>query len=211
MSISAIINVRDSVTPALEAIAAGLGDIAGLHKSIGTTCFELVRNHLARISKTRHATAQKLGASPSHFWGLALKNTHMTSDAQAARISIESPGIGRATHDVRIVPTSGKKWLTIPIDKSGYNHRAYRMQDLVFIRPRGKSFALLGRREQDFRSRGSQNNSFKWIYLLVKSVHQKQDPTLVPTEKEFGIAAKTGALLYVKQLRLEARKARAAK
>jgi hypothetical protein len=119
---------------------------------------------------------------------------------------------------VTIVPLGGKKWLTIPIHASAYNQRAYRMQGLFFAQPKGKAHALLGRRIEESagrrRTKGKKSpyddddgggfepatGGVTWLYLLVHSVFQKQDRTLIPTDDEYGVAAKLGVRNYVNYL-----------
>lgn len=199
MSIGITINVTDTVRPALTALANGLGDRSGLHEAIGRECLALTRDHLLHIAQTRHATAERLGAAPSGHWGQAAEKTTMRSDADAATITINQPGIRRAAQDVTIVPTGGKKWLTIPLVAEAYNQRAYRLQGLFFVKPKDGDHALLGRREGSGKAA-----AVTWLYLLKQSVFQKQDRTLLPPDEAYGQAALVGAASYVDYLLLRA-------
>jgi hypothetical protein len=109
---------------------------------------------------------------------------------------VKQVGIRRAAHDVDIAPGAGKQWLTIPIHAAAYNQRAYRMAGLFFVQPKGKDFALLGRREGEGKGAG-----VVWMYLLKRSVHQKQDRTLLPSDAEYIAAAETGIGKYLIYLR----------
>jgi hypothetical protein len=195
MSAALTIEVTDGISARYAQLIAGLGDRAGMHEAVGRECLGLTRNHLIHIAATRHATAERLGATPSGHWAQAAEKTTETHTAAAATITIRQQGIGRAAHDVTIVPLGGKKWLTIPIHSSSYNQRAYRMQGLFFAQPKGKATALLGRREGT-----GKGASVTWLYMLVRSVFQKQDRTLIPTDDEYGVAAKLGVRNYVDYL-----------
>lgn len=218
MSVTMRIDVTDSATPALAAIAAGLGDRAGLHESIGRQALALTKNHLIKVSldPARHKTADKLGATRSDHWGRAADNSTMRADSAAATITIKQVGIGRALHDVMITPKAGKKWLTIPLVAEAYNQRAYRMQGLFFAQPKGRPFALLGRKSGGSAGRRGRKGKASpyddddtapavgvvtWVYLLVKSVFQRQDRKLLPSEPEFLVAADIGVKTYLQYLR----------
>ena len=92
-----------------------------------------------------------------------------------------------------ISPKTGD-WLTIPIAAAGYGVRARRIAGLFFVKPKGKNFALLGRRT------GTGKGDVQWVYLLVHHVHQKQDRSLLPPDEDYRIAAKIGAESYIAYL-----------
>lgn len=194
MSAAISITVEDGFTPRMGQLIAGLGNRTGLHEAVGREALGLTRNHLIHLAATRHATAQRLGASPTGHWAQAAEKTTESHDASAATITIRQPGIGRAAHDVTIRPKAGKKFLTIPLAAEAYGNRAYRMNNTFFLRSKeGKLFIAR-------QNSGARGGSLVLLYLLVKSVFQKQDRTLLPSENEYRVAAKLGVRNYVSYL-----------
>lgn len=195
--------VRDEATPAAQSFIDGLRSKAGLHEAIGRRALNLTREHFIRIAGTRHDTAERLGAQPSGHWAQAAEKTTMKSTAEAATISINHPGIGRAAHDVDIYPEG--MYLTIALIAAAYNQRARRVKDLFFVQPKGKDYALLGQRTG---KRGGHAGDFgggvaaavTWWYLLVTHVHQKQDRSLLPSDDEYHQAMSEGVEDYLSYL-----------
>lgn len=187
MNVTWTFNLRDRATLPLKNFVASLRSRRDLHRSMGARVRELCRNHLIAISNTRK---NALGAPSSRFWGKAAeKVAPPLADNERALITIHHPGIRRAFEDVKIEPTGGKQWLTIPLIAAAYNRRAYRVKGL--FRPGKKSDPkrVLSQRNKD--------GSLTHWYALVKSVLQKQDRSLLPSDEAFGNAAMQGALDYV--------------
>lgn len=194
MSIGVTVNmsdVRDGASERMQIFMDGLRSKAGLHEAVGRRALSLTRNHLLQIAETRHETAQSLGASPSGHWAQATEKTTMKSSEEMALISVKHPGIGRAAHDVDIVPKGGM-YLTIALIAAAYNRRARRVPGLFFVRPKGADYALLGKREGK-----GESAQVTWWYLLVQSVHQQQDRSLMPSEEEYRQAVLEGINDYV--------------
>lgn len=177
-------------TDTVRIFVEGLRSRAGLHEAIGRQALARTRDHLINIAGTRHATAERLGATPSGHWAQAAEKTTMTSSGQSASISINHPGIGRVAHDVEILPTRGL-YLTIPLIAGAYNQRARRVKGLFFVKPEGADHALLGKRDGE---------GVEWWYLLVTSVRQRQDRTLLPSDEEYQQALRDGVLNYAEYL-----------
>ncbi len=218
-------DVTDSVSPFFSAIAAGLGDSRGMHEFIGREILGMVHDYLQQLSRSKHTTAENLGATPSGFLGRIADGLHVTADSQAAVLGIPSPGagdgaMGRAFHDVTIHPTGGRKFITIPLIAEAYNQRAYRVQGLVpivtgtgdsakgvlMMPGPGSSRTYEGRRysgPDKFKRTTVTGGSVgtAW-YLLVAVVHQKQDRSLLPSDAAFEQAAKLGVDHYLDYLEL---------
>lgn len=188
MSTAITIDVRDAISPMLARLQTGLAHTSRLNAKVGADILSLVRDHLLGIAESRHATAERLGAGPSGFWGNPTGYTSMKSDSTGATISINHVGIGRAVHDVTILPGPGKKFLTIPLIAAAYNQRAYRVAGLVPIPTKQGGLVLV----MDPKNGGG----IAW-YLLVREVHQKQDRTLLPPDAAFAATAQQSAIEYV--------------
>lgn len=199
MSIGLEINIRDpGVDELLDRFLAGLTDLQPLNEQVGTRGTELTRNHLVAIAQTRHATAQRLGATPTGHWGQAAEKTSFEANQEGAIISIDQPGISRVAHDVTIVPDAGKKYLTLPAIAEAYGQRAYRVPDLtLMIRmvDGSRRAVALARVEGE----GKDRTETVW-YWLVKSVTQTQDRTLLPSDEEYNLAALAGCRDFVDRL-----------
>lgn len=199
MSVGLTITIEDAeVRGMLDSLYAGLReDVAELNESVGESVRDVVRDYLIELSNdpSRHRSATELGAEPSGFWGRAAKLTTFSASTGGATVSVESPGIGRVAHDVTITPGEGKQWLTIPLVAAAYNQRAYRTDNLFFVKPRGRDYALLGR-----RTGTGGDAAVQWFYLLVKSVYQTQDRTLLPSDEKLTRTAVKAVKRYVDHL-----------
>jgi hypothetical protein len=124
VSLLIAIDVEDVATARIAALIAGLEDRTQLHEAIVGEARNLTRAHLQEIADTRHTTAEELGADPTGFWAEAVERLTSSADANAATVSVFSPGISRVAHDVTILPTDGHEFLTIPVHPLAYGHRA---------------------------------------------------------------------------------------
>lgn len=195
MSIGLTIEVKSAELEAkLDRFFNALSRREELNRNLGRRGRELTRNHLTAIAQTRHATAQKLGASPSGHWGQAAEKTSFTADEAGATVTVKQQGIGRVAHDVDITPGAGKKYLTIPAIAEAYNQRAYRLDlDVMIRRKDGAARAVaLGKPS----GKGKEKTFTVW-YWLVKSVHQKQDRTLLPSDEEYRLTTLAGVRDYI--------------
>jgi len=178
------IQVRDNASGHMASLIRGLrGRRREMNEEIASDEAELVQNHFVKISAERHDTAERLGATPSGFWGSAVENTSFGASDEAATVSIKHPGIGRAGHDVDITPSGGKTFLAIPQIAAAYNQRAYL----------GLIFAVVDKRP--VLAKKTPDGLVVW-YALVKSVHQKQDRTLLPSDREILDVAKLAIARY---------------
>lgn len=203
------IQVRDQHLEAqLARFVAGLEDRSGLHARIGEQGQFLVATHLRALN--RHETATGLGATPSGFWERAAHATSFASDDRGAVISIDSPGMARAVRDITITPTAGRKFLTIPVIAEAYNKRAYRVRGLVAIVSGDKGVLMMPQKgtgttyktrrysgPDKFTTHEKTGGRFGTVwFVLVRTVHQKQDRGLLPSDEEFIIATQKGVSIY---------------
>lgn len=170
--------VTNQATPTLRALVDALEDLTGLHVRMAERAEILTRKYLAGIATKRHRTAQRLGATPTGILSRAAESPEGRGTAEGAFLTMRPAEVlARAFGDVQITPRAGKKWLTIPIHRASYGKRAGEFPDLKFIRPRGKTYALLSRR--------GPNGNLIHYYLLVRKVSQKQDRTLLPSDDAY--------------------------
>lgn len=62
-----------------------------------------------------------------------------SGEITSGSIKIDVPGVGRAYHDVTILPRI-RKSLTIPMNKEAYGRRATEFNDLFVAKKNGKAF-----------------------------------------------------------------------
>jgi hypothetical protein len=193
MSVSVDIQVTGNAQKMLAKLDAKLINRAELHHDIAARAENTVRDWLISLAGTRHATANRLGATPSGHLERAAESVHSESDATAATVNVTSPGITRAFKDITITPGNGKKYLTIPATAEAYNKRAGTFNDLRLAFFKGGLLALV--RPNKDAPKGERPPVYYW---LKKSVTQKQDRTLLPSDKLLQSAAEEGTRDWLK-------------
>lgn len=196
MSVATTISVTGKLEEDLRAVANTLEGEARalLHQAMGTEVQHTTFEHLANLAQTRHRTALRLGAEPSNHLAQAAEKVAqgdaLTADGASATLTINHIGMIRAFRDVDIAPTTGKA-LAIPVNALGYNRRPAQFpRDMFFVfvsRTTGNAFLAL---RQD---RQKKDEKLTLVYALVRSVHQKQDRSLLPSQAEWEAAAARGA------------------
>lgn len=151
--------------------------------AVGAKALEVkVRAHVARISASRHGSAGRLGASPTGHYRKGMRGIAGHATAAGGEVVIPIAGISRAYHDIDITtPTAnGKKALTIPKRGVAYGHTAQELERrgwTLFTSKRHPGI-LFGKKGK------GKHAVIRALYSLVKKVHQKQDPSLLPTQSE---------------------------
>jgi len=168
--------ITDEAAPVLRSLLANLDDPTLVHRAMAGRCERLFRDYLRKISKTRHRTAENLGAKPTRILEKAAESPEGHGDRAGASITL-APGFlfARAFGEVTILPTNGKKYLTIPVHPLAYGRRAREFSDLVFLRVGPFHTPILARR--------AANGNLITYYVLVPGVRQKQDRTLLPRDE----------------------------
>lgn len=178
----------DETAQVLQAIRSGLANRRGLHTAIAVPAQEFTQNYLLKMN--RHRTAERLGARPTKFRQKNAKLIEADADDLAAYVRIpRSTGLGRAFHDVDLVPKNGKKYLTIPADARTYGKSVRQFPEGTFkfaILHAHRPFPVLLFKSDD-----------KVAYWLRKSVHQAQDRTLLPSDDAYSRIARTAAIDYI--------------
>lgn len=186
------ITIDDKALPALNAAMRMLSGAkrAELHQAAGVEVQQITCDHVAKMASSRHATADKLGASPTNFLASAAEKVAASSALQSspdgATLTINHPGFTRAFRSVKIVPRAAKS-LAIPIHAAAYGRRASELWDRMglFI-PKdkaGKPTRVLA---------ATIGGVLTPLYILCQSVTQKQDRSLLPSDQDFQNAAVAG-------------------
>lgn len=182
------VDIVDGLEPRLRMFLGLLGGAGRTEilRASGTEVQRVTVDYIARLAATRHETASRLGAAPTNHFAQAAEKVAspaaLEADADAATLTISHPGFSRAFRNVVIAPRSAKA-LAIPVHAISYGKRAAELWDrLSLFIPKGKRViaATLG-------------GVVTPLYILCKSVTQKQDRTLLPADEEFRAAAALGA------------------
>lgn len=167
----------------IAAFARALGPAGRqtLNESAARQLWADIRAHLRGEASRRHGTAGRLGAQPTGHLEKAAQSTDWMADAEAATVTVHSPGISRVFHPLRIEPKRART-LTIPVHALGYGRRASEVSAAHrLFRPKGKDYLMA-----DIDGRATV------IYLLRKAVMVPQDRSLMPSDEALEASAKHG-------------------
>jgi hypothetical protein len=180
MSLDLRIDIDEgSVPESVLRLIGGLEDRTMLHEQIATDVHLLVKGHTQMLADTRHKTADELGADPTDFWTDTVERISRSSSKEGATVSIQNPGIGRAMHPVKILPTDGHDFLTIPVHPLAYGHRASELKrelDTFVVKVHDQ--LVIG-----YKTPGQK--VMTTLYLLLPEIDLPQDRTLLPSDEEF--------------------------
>lgn len=151
----------------------------------------VVRKHLSRLGSWKHMSAERLGAQPTGILGRAATRTTSNATNERGEVVIPTPAVRRAFHDVEIRPRSWD-FLTIPASREAYGMRAGVLASLGWqlYRP-GKAKILMGRLGTD---------EPKVLYYLAQSVHQRQDRSLLPSDREISSTAANAMMAIIRKV-----------
>ena len=187
-----VVVTSDEITPCLNRVSAGLKDRTRLNEMIGGQAQVLTRNHLIDLAASRHDSANRLGATPTGHLARAAESVAGTSDAEAAVVTVTSPGIARAFHALDIVPVNAKL-LTIPASPLSYGKRASEVERQI-----GElRFAVLGGHPSLVAGK---DDNLTVLFWLASSVHIPQDRTLLPSDEQYLYAAESASRFYLNAL-----------
>lgn len=160
-------------------------------QTVGADIHKEVHAFIGNMSRTRHKTANRLGAGPSkHFENATGRVVLREVTPERATVVIENtPGLSRAYHDLNIQPVRAR-WLTIPLHRDAYAKRVADLRGLghKIFRP-GKARILVETTTRtetytDKSGKTRKRKKLRPLYALVKSVRVPQDKGLLPQEKQ---------------------------
>jgi hypothetical protein len=191
MKLDIAIEADDEVTPWLARIARdieGGRNVNGLNGYMARALGETTREYLRKLAPLRHDTANSLGGKPTGHLERGAEAVSSKPEEDGVVIDIPIPGIARAFGDMRIAAVRSK-WLTIPANGEAYGRRARSFSDLIFRlkggSPSDAPLAMLLQKQED--------GKLRVMYWLKKSVFQKQDRTLLPSDDELLQSAEDAA------------------
>lgn len=193
----------DEITPYLSRLKDKLhGDAGpeGLPAYVGQSVTDVIRGHLITEAAKRHKTAKSLGATPTGHLERGAESVSFTTTTGEAVIKLPILGISRAFFDLTITPLTGK-YLTLPARAESYGARARSFTDLKFIPLKKGTVPVLGKiaqgEETTTDGKTRKTRKVEVYYWLKESVTQKQDRTLLPSDKELLGACEEGARDFV--------------
>lgn len=201
------LSITDKVTPRLRELATKLQGASGTEAShaMAVEAQLTIVEHLRLLAETRHDTANKLGASPTGFLAqatdVAAAADVISADSDSATLSMRHPAIARAYRDIQIKPKNAKA-LAIPINAIAYGRYAREFQDQGLFRLGGRG-ADVGKNILAMKS----GDTVIPLFLLVRSVTQKRDPSLMPSNEQIAAAGARGLGRFVKHALQKARNA----
>jgi len=213
VSASLDVTIVDPVSDDIRELMKGLkARKKNLHQYIAGRVAMLVVDNFIKLQGERR---NKLGAPSSGWFADAAGATHARATEEAAIVAINHPGISRAVRDIIILPGPGRQFLAIPVIAEAYNQMAYRVTGLVAIVSGDKGVLMKPSKsgpqylhesrkysgKNKFTTRTIEGGAFGTVwFVLVRSVHQKQDRTLLPSDEEIAIAADMGVRAFIEDL-----------
>lgn len=183
-------------TGQLQSIRNGIANRRPLHATLAVEAQKFTADYVSRSN--RHASAQRLGATPSGFRERAAKRIESASDSTAAIVRIpRNTGLGRAFGDVTLRPGSGRTYLTIPACAETYGKS---MRDF----PHGTfAYAFLLKSRSPvmlWAEAGGRHDKGDVAYWLRRQIFQPQDRTLLPSDAGYTTLASEAAKTYIASL-----------
>lgn len=189
MSVS--VKITDGATPALKEMAERLSP-RRLGAAIGPAVARLVQRDLRKNGRN------KKGWPTTNFWARAAKATNWQATDTGATISVNQIGVAQRYYGGTISAVK-KKFLAIPISPVSYGHLPSDFPGLfLMVTKKGAylvqygSGAPLKRAKGEKDRNGARGGNAKrrrtgtmvFLFKLVKSVSQKGNPAVIPSEKE---------------------------
>lgn len=163
----------------------------------------LIKKHLRALEMGR---PNKMGFPRSHFWSNSAKSVKWSADSQKGQVEVAREGFRQRLYGGIIKPVNVSA-LTIPINPKAYNKRA-REFDLKWVPaapgdpPRVRGYLVKFREglkrkgvKNKWRvSKFSESRLGEWYYVLLASVTQRPDPSVLPSDEQMTKAALAGII-----------------
>lgn len=182
-------------TGRLQSIRNGIANRRPLHATLAVEAQNFTADYVRKSN--RHASALRLGATPSGFREKSARRITGVSDDTAAIVQIpRNTGLGRAFRDITLRPGTGRTYLTIPASAETYGKSVRDFPGKTF------NFATLGGRYPAllWAESGGSHEKGKVAYWLKKQVLQRQDRTLLPSDQAYQFLVSEEAKTYIASL-----------
>lgn len=186
---------------------------AGLYSIAGRAVMNQVQRHIRSYMRSKHHTANSLGARPTGHYEKGAAAITTSADSSGAEVRIPIPGLRRAWEDMPIRPGPGKDFLTLPKAAIAYGRKVKEVRALgwkVFI-PAASGAKMTQKSPRRFTEYQHIYLGYRdddpptLLYTLVDGVVQRRDPSLLPSQGEI---AATGADAILKQVQKAVAQAR---
>ena len=172
---------------------------------LGRAAVNTFRDHFFELNRQR---ANQLGGRRTNFYAQAARSTHFETSGDAITIATNQVGIRLRRYGGTVRPKNSN-WLTIPIRSEAYGKRAREFNDLrfVFANPQTAYLVKAERTEVSFRKskrgktkvvRGKEIGG-EALYVLKKSVTQRPDASVFPTEAKLNRSLVEAANEYLRR------------
>jgi hypothetical protein len=164
---------------------------AAINPVIGRAASNTVVAHLRRLNNER---PNQLGGKRTNFYASAARGTSYSviSDTEVT-VSIAHVGIRQRFFGGKIVPTGGRKFLTIPAAAEAHGKRAREFSDLEVVFGMGGRPIGLARKAQGKRQFGT------ILFRLVRSVNQRPDPSVLPDKATIAAACTAAGKSHIER------------
>lgn len=186
MQLTTTLTVSDTATPALAALQRKLtpDGLRDLRRGIAGGFRALTQNHIRQASRTRHKTAERLGAKPTNYLARAADTVEaLPVGDDIIRLNLDGEIFKRTFGPVTIKPRT-KKFLAIPISAESHAKRAAGMSGLFVIKSKKGNLLLC---------RKGEGNGIVPLFTLKRSVTLPQDRGLLPSDAQFLTDAESSA------------------
>ncbi len=182
----------------LQRLSRALSRRKQLHARIAVDVLETVQTYVAGLPF--HGTAKRLGAKPTNHLETVANQIEAASDEKQATIKIPRASRLRAAFGpYTVVPTGGRKFLTIPVAAEAYGRSAKTFTDLQFLRVGPKKTPVLAKPAIGVKG----DSPLNVLYVLVKKADIKEDRRLLNFDDMRDTAVQTSAD-YIAELTDEA-------
>ena len=201
------LEVADRISAGVRHVAERLEGAGRVEASqaMGEEVQVLVVAHLRGLQSdgAHHKTRARLGGGEaSNFIAQAASAADVAgvvqADADGVSLHLRHPIVARAFRDIQI-EAKGSGALTIPVAAVAYNRRAEQFSGLYVFKSKTTGNSFLAQRAE-------KGEKPILLYLLVRSVTQRQDRSLMPSADEIHDAAARGLTGFVHRTMREARR-----
>lgn len=182
--------IRDGKTAALRRLAEDMRRPAAHHKALGAAVKQEIVKWIEFLAQTRHATARRMGATPTGFVAGARNRVSVRADSAGAHMTIAHPFFSSAEKDVLILPRKAGA-LTIPVHRIAYGKTARQVE------AEGRPLFVIRTARGSFLATKPGNGRLLLLFALKKGVIQPRDPSRLPPRKKLERAAEDAAKVQV--------------
>jgi hypothetical protein len=213
---------RDTLSPAISAIAAGL-EARRYLPVVGQACANVFRAHYAALQSdpSRHSTASALGAKPSGLYADFARATSYLVDGDSVEVGVSHVAARQRLRGGPIRPVNARS-LTIPANSLAYGKRAADFAGrLVFmwapdpkrgdrwrpalVAPEAVTKEVGKKRKDGTRRRKTVAPSGVYFWLVWAVRAQAPDPTVLPPERDLAEAVRSSLTDWLSGLAARAR------